>query len=144
MPRYINDIIVHCSATKPDQDWGAAEVTACHQENGWKTCGYHYVVKRDGSVERGRAISQPGAHCRGHNAHSIGVCYIGGLDEKGRAADTRTDAQRSALLQLLAKLTIVYKCRIHGHRDYAAKDCPCFDVHQEYDNLYRQLALPKS
>ena len=116
-----------------------AEIDAWHKDRGWKRIGYHYVVHLDGSVERGRAISQPGAHCYGHNAHSIGVAYVGGLDASGQPDDTRTDAQRAALLQLITRLVKVYHCRVHGHRDYAAKDCPCFDVHADYDNIYKQV-----
>lgn len=139
--RFINDIIVHCTATLPGQDVGVAEVTQWHRARGWKNIGYHYLVRLDGSVEKGRPASQPGAHCYGHNAHSVGVAYVGGLDGEGRPKDTRTEAQRRAMLKLLADLTRMYRCRIHGHRDYAQRDCPCFDAAREYEGLYRQLVL---
>ena len=139
MPRYINDIIVHCTATKAGKELTVADIDRMHKARGWKKIGYHYLILIDGTICRGRAISQPGAHCRGHNAHSVGVAYVGGLDADGQPCDTRTPDQRVALLQLLTKLTKIYHCHVHGHRDYAAKDCPCFDVHNEYDGLYRQV-----
>lgn len=141
--RYINDIILHCTATLPGQDVGVPEVRAWHRAQGWKDIGYHYLVRLDGSIERGRPISQPGAHCYGHNAHSIGVAYVGGLDENSQPSDTRTEAQKAALLKLLANLTLMYRCSIHGHRDYANKACPCFDAQCEYKGLYKQLVVEK-
>lgn len=134
--RYINQIIVHCTATKPDQDIGAAEIRRYHvEEKHWRDIGYHYVVRLDGTVERGRYISQPGAHCPGHNAHSIGVAYVGGLNADGRPADTRTAAQRSALKKLIYRLVATTGAGVYGHRDFAARDCPCYDAKTEYKDL---------
>lgn len=138
--RLINDIIIHCSATIEGQDVRAKDIKSYHvNQRGWRDIGYHYVVDLDGSVERGRPVSQPGAHCLGHNAHSIGICYIGGLDKIGKPKDTRTAAQRQSLLKLITKLTSIYRCATHGHRDYAAKDCPCFDATKEYANIVKQI-----
>lgn len=140
--RFINDIILHCTATPPGMDVDVLQVTEWHKAKGWKGCGYHYLVKLDGTVQKGRPSSQPGAHCYGHNAHSIGVAYVGGLDDEGRPADTRTPEQKAALLKLLANLTIFYRCAIHGHHDYdRGKACPCFDAGAEYQGLYKQLVL---
>lgn len=140
--RIINDIIVHCSASPWRRNDTAADVKRWHIERGFRTIGYHYVVRLDGTVEPGRYISMPGAHCRGHNAHSIGVCYIGGLDEDGNPADTRTPEQRAALLKLVAQLIMKYRCRAHAHHDYAKyKNCPCFDAAQEYEGLYRRYVV---
>lgn len=139
--RYINDIIIHCTATPLGMDVGAARVKEWHKERGFRTIGYHYLIRLDGTIERGRAISQPGAHCKGHNAHSIGVCYVGGLDADGQPADTRTAAQKASLLKLLVTLTRMYRCHIHGHCDYSNKDCPCFDATKEYAGIYRQLIV---
>lgn len=140
--RFINDIILHCSATPPDMDVDAKTIGEWHTRQGWRGCGYHYVIKLDGTVEKGRAISTPGSHCKGHNAHSIGVCYVGGLDANGVPADTRTDQQKAALLKLLTNLTLMYHCRTHGHRDYnPGKACPCFDAKTEYAGLYAQIVL---
>lgn len=144
MPRYINDIIIHCTATPQGRDLTAAQIDDMHRARGWRCIGYHYIIRLDGTVERGRAISQPGAHCYGHNAHSIGIAYVGGIDETGTARDTRTPAQKESLLALTAKLVKMYGCAAHGHNEYAAKDCPCFDVQQEYGRLREQLCRLKS
>ena len=99
-------------------------------------CGYHYYITRDGQLYFGRPEEMVGAHARHYNAHSIGICYEGGLDERGRSADTRTPAQKKALLNLLKELKVVYPwASIHGHRDYANKACPSFDAKTEYKNL---------
>lgn len=134
--RFINQIIIHCTATKPTADIGAAEIRKYHTEhNHWRDIGYHYVIRRNGKVERGRYISQPGAHCKGHNAHSIGIAYVGGLDENGQPADTRTPEQRAALKKLIWKLVAMTGAGVYGHRDFANKDCPCFDAKAEYKEL---------
>lgn len=131
--RKINKIIVHCSATQEGKDFCAADIDKWHKQRGWKCIGYHYVIKLDGTVETGRAESEIGAHCSGQNANSIGVCYIGGLDKNNKAKDTRTDAQKASMLVLLKKLKAKYpNAVIYGHRDFAAKACPCFDAKNEY------------
>lgn len=140
--RFINDIIVHCTATPPGMDVTADDVKRWHLAKGWKRCGYHYLVKLDGTIEKGCPISTPGIHCRGHNAHSIGVAYVGGLGDDLRPQDTRNDWQKAALLKLLANLTFMYRCKIHGHHDYnQGKACPCFDATAEYAGLYKQIVL---
>lgn len=134
--RKINEIIVHCSATKPKVDIGAAEIRQWHvKDNHWADIGYHYVIRLNGTIEKGRAEWRAGAHCIGHNAHSIGVCYVGGLDQNGKSADTRTPEQKKALLKLLRELKSRYHCDVHGHNEFAKKDCPCFNAHEEYKNL---------
>lgn len=139
MPRYINDIIVHCTATRAGREVSRAEVDAWHRARGFRIIGYHYLIHLDGAVERGRPISQAGAHCLGHNAHSVGICYVGGLGTDGQPCDTRTKAQKAALLKLVCKLVKMYRCDVHGHRDYAAKACPCFDAHAEYSGIYKRM-----
>ena len=133
--RTITLLIVHCSAVMPDVESGAADIDRWHRAQGWRGgIGYHYVVRRDGTVEPGRREEVPGAHCRHHNAHSIGICYIGGLAADGRTSkDTRTPAQRKALKELLGKLHRQFpKALIVGHHDLnPTKSCPCFDVHKE-------------
>ena len=142
--RYSNEIIIHCTATPPGMDVGVKEINAWHLARGWKGCGYHYVVRLDGTVERGRYLSQPGAHCSGHNAHSIGIAYVGGVDDQGRPKDTRTEAQKTALRQLIAKHVNGNNItRIRGHRDYAAKACPCFDAKKEYENMAKTILSKK-
>lgn len=134
--RKIDLIVVHCSATPAGREHTAADIDRWHRQRGFDGIGYHFVVRLDGTVEAGRPIGKPGAHCLGKNANSIGVCYIGGLDAAGRPADTRTPAQRTALLTLLRRLRQLYpKAEIFGHNRFAAKACPCFDAHKEYDGI---------
>ena len=135
--RTITHIIVHCSANKAGSALRMADIDRIHRtQNGWNGCGYHYVIPTDGTIECGRPEQLPGAHCRGHNSRSIGVCYVGGLDASGRPADTRTVAQRLALHCLLSALKRLYPgVVIRGHRDFAAKACPCFDATSEYAAL---------
>lgn len=135
--RKINEIIVHCAATPEGKNFKAADIDRWHRERKMKCIGYHYVVDLDGTVEPGRPESEIGAHCLGHNQYSIGVCYVGGLAADGKTPkDTRTAAQKEALLAMLKKLRAKYpKASIHGHRDFAAKACPSFDATTEYKNI---------
>ena len=127
--RKINKIILHCSATCEGLAFTAKDIDRWHRQRGYTMIGYHYVILLDGTVEKGRPIKQIGAHCKGHNAHSIGICYIGGLDKEGRPKDTRTPQQRQAMAKLIADLQQRYpNATVHGHREFANKDCPCFDV----------------
>lgn len=129
--RTITEIIIHCTATRPNAICTVESIRRYHRSLGWRDIGYHYVIYPDGSVHAGRPVEHPGAHTEGHNAHSIGIAYVGGLDADGRPADTRTEAQRLALFQLVRDLTeehpITY---IHGHNEFANRACPCFDVPQ--------------
>ena len=135
--RKITEIIVHCAATPEGKDFTVDDITRWHKQRGFRTIGYHHVVYRDGSVHPGRPEGEIGAHCTGHNACSIGVCYIGGVAADGKTAkDTRTPEQRNALLMLLRRLRAKYpNAKIHGHRDFAAKACPSFDATKEYADL---------
>lgn len=134
--RTINSIIIHCTATKPLAHINVNDVRRWHRERGFSDIGYHYLILVDGTVETGRPLSAIGAHCKGHNAHSIGVCYVGGLNAKGAPADTRTPAQRKALRQLLTRLKQQFPAAtIHGHRDFTTKACPCFNATAEYADI---------
>ena len=135
--RTINEIIVHCSATPEGRPTTVGDIRAWHKQRGFKDIGYHYVVYLDGSIHAGRPESAIGAHCTGHNQHSIGVCYIGGVAKDMKSPkDTRTEAQKKSLLQLLKMLKKKYpQAKIYGHRDFAAKACPSFDARKEYANL---------
>ena len=137
--RKINEIIVHCAATREGRDFTVEDITRWHKARGFATIGYHFVIYRDGSIHEGRPLEQVGAHCVGHNKHSIGICYIGGCASDGKTPkDTRTSEQKEALLALLRRLKARFpNATIHGHRDFAAKACPSFDAFREY----RQLAL---
>ena len=134
--RTINKIIIHCSATKEGNKISAATIDRWHKDRGWRCIGYHYVVRIDGSIEYGRPVQDIGAHVKGRNKHSIGVCYIGGLDADMEPKDTRTRDQKESLLYLLKTLKRLHpNATIHGHREFANKACPCFDANKEYCNI---------
>lgn len=127
--REIDEIIIHCSDTPANMDCGRDEIDRWHKANGWSGIGYHYVIRRDGTIEDGRDIEMIGAHALGHNANSIGVCLIGGKGGSGKTDCNFTAAQWGALRILVSHLTSQYQgARVIGHRDVAAKACPCFDV----------------
>ncbi len=141
--RTIDEIIIHCSATPEGKDYTVEDIRRDHKKQGWSDIGYHYVIYRDGSIHEGRDVDLVGAHCskNGHNQHSIGICYIGGVENKPntpyallKAKDTRTDAQKGALICLLYDLKKLYpKAQIWGHRDFdSGKECPSFDARNEY------------
>jgi N-acetylmuramoyl-L-alanine amidase len=132
--RAIDEIFIHCTATPEGKDFTVADIRAWHKQRGWTDIGYHYVIYRDGRVMAGRPIGQAGAHVSGHNAHSIGVVYIGGVSADGRAAkDTRTDSQHGSLLWLTRQLIARHRGiqRVRGHNEVAAKACPSFDVRRD-------------
>ena len=137
--RLITLIVIHCSAVKPDQMSSVAQIDTWHHDRGYKFgVGYHYVIRRDGSIEAGRPEWMVGAHCVNHNKYSIGVCYEGGLDARGQPADTRTAEQKATLRQLLTDLQRRYpRAVIVGHHDLnPQKDCPCIkNVAREYTDL---------
>lgn len=135
--RYITEIIVHCTATPEGRDVTNSQIRQWHRARGFSDIGYHYVVYLNGSVHLGRDVDLIGAHCTGHNTHSIGVCYVGGVAADGKTPkDTRTPSQRDALIKLLRELKMLYpQATIHGHREFAAKACPCFDAFNEYKDL---------
>jgi len=136
-------IVVHVSAIRPSQTSSAADIDRWHKARGWSGIGYHYVIRRNGTLEKGRDLDQIGAHVSGYNSTSIGVCLEGGLDDNGKPSDTRTPEQVSTLWNLLESLTSEYPGSvICGHRDLSPdrdgdgiieahehlKACPCFDV----------------
>lgn len=150
----IDAIVCHCSATREGQNVKASDIDKWHKEKGWVMIGYNYVIDLDGTIEVGRPLTMSGAHCnekgfsgKSYNLHSIGICYIGGLDKKGKAKDTRTRKQKIAMQNLVNKLVMEYPIKeIIGHRDASPdlnhdgkitpnewiKQCPCFDVKSEF------------
>ena len=151
----IDAIVIHCSATRPGQDIHASDIDKWHKERGFSMIGYNYVITLDGKVEIGRPLTMDGAHCntagvsgKAYNKHSIGICYVGGLDRFGSPADTRTHAQKSALVDLVYRLINEYPNikEVIGHRDASPdkngdgkitrnewiKQCPCFEVRAEF------------
>lgn len=134
--RKINLIIIHCTATIEGRDYTVSTIDSWHRQRGFDCIGYHYVIYRDGTVHIGRSIYKVGAHCKGHNANSIGVCYVGGVGKDGNPKDTRTPQQRDALVNLLMRLKRQFpQAVIRGHRDFAAKACPSFDATAEYADI---------
>ena len=166
--RRIDLIVIHCTASRPDQHITMEQLDKMHKARGWKCCGYHYYITRDGQLHFGRPEEMVGAHARHYNAHSIGICYEGGLDEKGRAADTRTPAQKLTLHSLLIALKADYpNAEIVGHcelpeqrmpselvRSWLSRDgsrpshlegvhkaCPCFSCSEYRDYFERNAKL---
>ena len=129
--RTITLIIIHCSATTEGRSLSFEECRRDHiMHRHFRDIGYHFYITRDGTVHDGRPIEKVGAHCEGHNSHSIGICYEGGLDANGKPADTRTEAQRKALKSLVERMHRLFpKALIVGHHDLnPRKACPCFKV----------------
>ncbi len=129
--RTITFIIIHCSATPEGRSLSFEECRRDHiMHRHFRDIGYHFYITRDGTVHDGRPIEKVGAHCEGHNSHSIGICYEGGLDANGKPADTRTEAQRKALKSLVERMHRLFpKALIVGHHDLnPRKACPCFKV----------------
>lgn len=129
--RTITLIIIHCSATPEGRSLSFEECRRDHiMHRHFRDIGYHFYITRDGTVHDGRPIGKVGAHCEGHNSHSIGICYEGGLDANGKPTDTRTEAQRKALKSLVERMHRLFpKALIVGHHDLnPRKACPCFKV----------------
>jgi N-acetylmuramoyl-L-alanine amidase len=132
--RKIDKIIIHCSATPPSMDIDAKEIDRWHRNKGWSQIGYHFVIKRDGEIQDGRPLELIGAHVKGYNTGSIGICLVGGVEEGNvsHAQDNFTDKQWRSLRNLLKICKADYKkATIHGHNEYANKACPSFDVQYE-------------
>ena len=132
---------MHCSATPEGRDVSVDTIRKWHLGRGWKDIGYHFVITLDGQVQEGRPIEQTGAHTKGHNFDSIGICYVGGVESEkvnGEwvAKDTRTCDQKDALEDLLCQLKGLYpQAVIYGHRDFSTKACPSFDAKTEYEYI---------
>lgn len=142
--RTITDIVLHCTATPEGKEVTVAAIRAGHLARGFKDIGYHYVIGLDGTIHKGRDESLIGAHVSGHNAHSIGISYVGGVEKDGKTPkDTRTAAQKTAMARLVKELLAKYPgAKVKGHRDYSPdlngdgtvepwewiKACPCFEV----------------
>ena len=152
--REINLIVVHCSATRADRDFTENDLEVCHRHRGFNGAGYHFYIRKNGDIKNTRPLEKPGAHALGYNAHSIGICYEGGLDVRYRPADTRTEWQKHSLRVLIRTLLMDYPgCRVCGHRDLSpdrngdgrispeewVKECPCFEVTSKlYElNIYK-------
>lgn len=135
--RRIDKIILHCTATPEGKDYTVEQIRDWHVKgNGWSDIGYHFVIDRYGVVHKGRPIEKVGAHTKGQNANSIGISYIGGVAADGKSPkDTRTQAQRVAIVNLVKELKAAYgqHITVHGHNEFAAKACPSFIVKSDPD-----------
>ncbi len=137
LSRWVTEIIWHCAATPEGRSIGknpAETIDRWHKERGWDGIGYHAVVDLDGSIHMGRDWNKIGAHVKGHNTGSLGFCYVGGVAKDGKTVkDTRTDAQRAAMLELTKAVTTKYPNigRIAGHREYAPRGCPSFEMPED-------------
>lgn len=135
--RQIDEIIIHCTATLPGQPVDVPTLARWHKAQGMSDVGYHFVIGVNGEIMAGRPITQEGAHCFGHNMHSIGIAYIGGLNADGKPEDTRTSAQKLALIQLIQFFRLLIPdIAVHGHNEFSNKACPCFNVQREYYLLF--------
>ena len=125
-------LILHCSATRCDKDYTAEQLLRDHKTRGFRTVGYHFYIRRDGTITQHRKLLEVGAHCRPWNRCSIGICYEGGLDAEGRAKDTRTEAQKVSLSALVGKLKERFpQALVVGHRELdPGKECPCFEMNK--------------
>jgi N-acetylmuramoyl-L-alanine amidase len=135
--RIINKLIVHCSATREGMNISRDTIRDWHLARGFNDIGYHFYIDLDGNIHKGRDIAKIGAHSKGQNRSSIGICYCGGVESDGKTPkDTRNEAQKEALLCVLRTMKAMYPdAVIHSHRDFANKACPSFDATEEYKNL---------
>jgi N-acetyl-anhydromuramyl-L-alanine amidase AmpD len=131
-PSAVRFLVLHCSATRVTSDYTAEQLERDHKKRGFRTVGYHFYIRKDGTVTKHRGLLEVGAHCKPYNRCSIGICYEGGLDKNGKPADTRTPAQTEQIQLLFMRLHKLFpKAHICGHRDLPGttpKECPCLDT----------------
>ena len=137
-PASVSYLILHCSATRETRDYAPEQLRRDHLARGFIEVGYHFYIRKDGTLTQHRRLNEVGAHCRPFNRCSIGICYEGGLDANSKPKDTRTLKQRAALLALLLDLKQKFpKAVIRGHNEMPGavpKACPCFSS-KEYAYL---------
>ena len=136
--RDLNRIILHCAATREGKDFSVDTIREWHVNGrGWSDIGYHWVIRLDGSIEVGRPLEKSGAHTKGHNKDSVGVCYIGGCDADGKPKDTMNPEQEKAWRMIVLSLRTLYgDLTIHGHNEFAKKACPSFIVKEQFADMY--------
>ena len=140
--RNIDLIVIHCADTYLRMDIGADEINDWHLQRGWSGIGYHFVIRLDGSIELGRDIDKNGAHCKGYNRSSIGICYAGGKGDDGKPEDTRTDEQKKTMSALIISLQASYpNVLVKGHNELSNKACPSYDVQEDMKNLSDYLFM---
>lgn len=127
--RQVTKIILHCTATPEGRHHDAADIRRWHMKRGFKDIGYHWLVHIDGTIEPGRQMHVRGAHCKGHNKDSIGICYVGGLDKQRKPKNTLTEEQLTSLFNVIQHTRNHYgDIPLHGHCEFSNKACPSFDV----------------
>ena len=138
--REIDYIIIHCAATPEGRDVSTETIKDWHVNGrGWSDIGYHYVIELDGTIGQGRDLDVSGAHTKGQNARSIGVCYVGGCDEDMNPKDTLFDEQLDSMESLLKGLMDKYpNAKLAGHNEFAAKACPSFQVSEKFAHLIEE------
>jgi len=147
-PRKVKYVVIHCSATKVNQELDMSDIERMHKARGWTEEGYHFGVKQNGIIQVGRSLEKIGAHAYGHNSESVGIVYYGGLDENGIPTDTRSAFQKNSLVDITRVLKLIFpNSEVVGHRDLSpdknkdgiispnewTKQCPCFDVKSEFN-----------
>ncbi|MEE1460345.1 MAG: N-acetylmuramoyl-L-alanine amidase [Segatella copri] len=129
----IKYLVLHCSASRCNQDYSVELLRRDHKARGFYDIGYHFYIRKDGKKTQHRMLLEVGAHYIPYNRCSIGICYEGGLDEDGKPANTLTKEQEERITDLLINLHKLFpKAKIVGHRDLpgaSPKECPCFDAH---------------
>ena len=134
--RRLNRIILHCTATRVGEELDVSQIDKWHRDRGFSEIGYHYVIYADGTIATGRNIRKKGAHVKGHNHDSVGVAYVGGLDNNLVPQDTMTMQQELAFLHLVNSLRVVFgSLSVHGHNEFSNKACPSFEVQDKYKFL---------
>lgn len=123
-------IVIHCAATKPSMNIGFTEIDQWHKRRGWLGCGYTWIIRRDGTIETGRSLEEVGAHVKGFNHNSVGICMVGGMDADGDPDANYTQLQWDSLDSLVDVMTKIYpNAAVVGHNDLDPnKSCPVFEV----------------
>jgi N-acetylmuramoyl-L-alanine amidase len=135
--RDLKRIILHSSATIEGKDYSVDTIRVWHKKRGWSDIGYHWVIRLDGTIEIGRPLEKSGAHTKGHNKDSVGVCYIGGCDADGKPKDTMNPEQEKAWRMIVLSLRTLYgDLTIHGHNEFTNKACPSFIVKEKFADMY--------
>jgi N-acetyl-anhydromuramyl-L-alanine amidase AmpD len=138
-PESVRYIVVHCSATPVTADYTVEQMAKDHKLRGFRTIGYHFYIRKDGTMTQHRKLLEVGAHCKPFNRCSIGVCYEGGIGPQGNPSDTRTEAQKARMRDLIQEMKTVFpKAVVRGHREMPGatpKACPCFDASKWYREL---------
>ena len=155
--RRVDQIIIHCSASRPGSGHDIEDIDAWHRAKGWNGCGYHLVIPENGMIQQGRQLDadplpgwqpQQGAHAAGHNSNTVSVCVIGGVDHNGNPTDDYFTSQQWIALGIAVEfLTRAFPgAEVLGHRDLpgVAKACPSFDARSWWKRHARNVEFGKA